>query len=178
MTRLDKLGVAWRDYLYANSRGRHNDVEGFLDRMSAVQEAKEHLLEAMYAVKHDIAAVQACRKAVEAQLGEMGGIVQEFVEYLLEKHGPVGQSRASLVCAIMDDLRHGGRLYRIASEWQTQGDELKQIWGRFCKGEHGLEELHDIFGKVFLDETATYKKQQQRGQGIGRAQPISPPKRR
>lgn len=158
MRRLTKFGRAWRNYLYANCDGIHNDAEDFIIRVQLISDNKEELMDAMLMDSPDMILVDECKAEVAFQRVQLQEMINEFIEFCKDSNNYTISDVYDILTLddILTDLCGEdihNYLYEIAEEWKEWGEKVHTIW-EVLKSNYGdsLINIHDSVCRLIMDE--------------------------
>jgi len=157
MIRLYEFGAAWRDYLYANHEGKHNDIEGFLIIIELIHEIQEGILEIMLRDEQDMELVKLNIKDIMFYKEHIKYLVNEFADYYTEKCNiPARQDPKAIADDILNDLglaTTDSYLYKIAKDWKEWGAKAKRVCNKLNDSYgNGLYYLHNDLCRLIMEE--------------------------
>lgn len=149
MQRLYETGIAWRNYLFANSDSIEKDIEDFKIRVSLIGDAKEQWMETLLANEPNQDLIEECQEEIKFQKENLKPMFQEFVDYCN------GRNIKTDVEEVLDDIcLHdiNSRMYIICCDWEDIGKEAESLWNQLNElSEEDLHYLKDDFCKLFMD---------------------------
>ena len=149
--RLDETGIAWRNYLFANSDSIEKDIENFKIRVSLIGDAKEQWMETLLTNEKNRDLVYECKEEIKFQKENLEPIFQEFVDYCNSRN-----IKTDSIEKMLDDICRfdiNSTMYRICCDWEDIGKEAESLWNQLNELSDGeIYYLQDDFCKLFMDK--------------------------
>lgn len=150
MRKLNKQGLAWRNYAFAYDGGIEKDIEDFKIRVSLIGDAKEQWMETLLTNEPNQDLVNECKEEIKFQKENLKPLFQEFVDYCNNRN-----IKADSVEEMLDDIcRHdiNSEMYIICCDWEDIGKEAESLWNQLNELSDGeIHYLKDDFCKLFMD---------------------------
>jgi hypothetical protein len=148
---LTLFGKAWRDYLFANCDGIHNDAKDFMIRIELIRDSQDQILETMLEDTPNMELVAECKGEIAFQRVQLEDMINEFVNF--EDIPADEKLSADEILMDLCDAATNSYLYEIASEWKVWGEKshkicekLNELYG------YGIGYIHDDLCKLILSE--------------------------
>lgn len=128
MRRLTPLTLVWRNFLYANPDGYHNDSEELLSRVSLIQDEREMILNQMLGDKPDMNEIQMSKEEITFQIKNLEDMVEEFIQF--SERYQFYETPEELQDMILNDLLKEGmesEFYIVAQDWKEYAANADQI---------------------------------------------------
>lgn len=143
MRRLTPLTLVWRDFLYVNPDGYHNDSEELLSRVSLIQDERERIMDQMLRDKPDMNEIQMSKEEITFQIKNLEDMVKEFIQY--SERYQFYETPEELQDMILEDLLKEGmesEFYIVVSDWKEYAANADQIMKEFKDSFHSVQNVN------------------------------------
>lgn len=156
--RLNEIGMAWRNYLYANDAGIHNDAKNFMIRLDLIGSSHDQILETMLEDAPDMELVKACKEEIKFQREQLEEMIGEFVDYCKDNCSVdiilKDTCRTDAADDILNDIctkGTNGYFYVIAEEWKEWDKNIQEIYESLSeKSNSDISDIHDDLFESFM----------------------------
>lgn len=150
MIQLNKQGVAWRNYLFANHTSSEKDIDNFKTRVSLIGSAKEQWMETLLTNEPNRELINECKEEIDFQKENLKPMLQEFVESCKDRNIETNSVDEMLNDICQADCNSG--LYRIIADWEDIAKAADSMWNmledRFGRE---LNYMRDDLCELFMD---------------------------
>lgn len=128
MKKLSEVGIDWRDYLYANAKGKFNDAAKFIRDVKIMDCCKNRIIEELLGVEPESKIMKQCISDIASKKAEIRKTMLEFLEFS-EKRAEEFDFYVDVEDLLFDISVQGTQsyFYVVAEEWKEWEERLNSI---------------------------------------------------